>query len=296
MERESATTHLMLPPADFSFEGDRRNQSLGINNPLAVRIMTPLFNLGLVHALITRRRNYRSGGRTIEDRHRFTLLLEGQMTIEIDGTRHEITPGNLVYSPPGATVFQSNRGNSWYLYLTFNDHPSWAPLQKRGAYVRDYESADLLYLLMERIADAYESRRAIAMQVARHEAEMLADLLKHEVALMAPKSRRHEATLQLLLEQIKEQPEAEWTIASMAETAHVSVRTLNRLFVKEFGLTPMNLVVRERMARAYDMISETDMKIAVVGQAVGYQSVASFCRLFKRQIGKSPGQCRKDLH
>ena len=46
------------------------------------------------------------------------------------------------------------------------------------------------------------------------------------------------------------------------------------------------------MSRAYEIITGTDMKIAMVAQTVGYRSVASFSRLFKKQIGKFPGQCR----
>ncbi len=295
MQIASRRPHVASPPADFSFEGDRVNQSLGPSNPSAAGVMQPLLDIGLAHALITRRRDYHMQHEQTRDFHRFTLLLEGRMTITLNGTDHDVQPGELVYYSPGTRVFQVNPGNCWYLYLTFMKHPVWEGLRMRGPYVRAYESANLLHLLMEHISDAYESRKALAMQLARHEALLLAELLRYEVRLMSPRRRPFEAALQQVVEQVKKNPEARWTVASMARTACVSPRTLNRLFVREYGVTPIDLVVRERMTRAYHMLTETDLKIDAITYAVGYTSIASFCRLFKRSVGKSPGQCRTDL-
>ncbi len=287
--------HILCPPADFSFEGDRINQSLGPNNPYAAVVMQPLLDIGMVHALITRRHGYQMKSMEVRDFHRFTLLLEGSMQISMNGTDYAVNTGELVYYSPGTTVFQRNPGNCWYLYLTFLDHPVWETLKARGPYVRAYESADLLYLLMEHISDAYEGRKALAMHLARHEAAMLAELMRHEIKLMVTKRNPYEADLQQIVEQIKKKPEADWTVATMAQKACVSPRTLNRLFLKEYGVTPIDLVVKERITRAYHMLTETDMKIDAITYAVGYTSVASFCRLFKRLVGKSPGLCRWDL-
>jgi AraC-like DNA-binding protein len=221
------------------------------------------------------------------------LLMEGRMSLEFDGSTRELAPGDLAYYSPGTTIFQSNPGNSWYLYLNFNEHPIWAPLKKRGAYLRAYEDAALMYILMSRIATAYESSNPKAVGLARSQASLLAELLRHEVTLATHRPRLHEAALQMLTEQIRNSPEADWTIASMADTVHVSGRTLNRIFLTEYGITPIDLVVRERMARAYDTLAQTDMTLEEVAMTVGYESVTSFSRLFKKHIGKPPGQCRE---
>lgn len=294
MSFASHKTHMLLPRGDFSFKTDRVNQSLGVNNPLSADPMKPLFNLGLEHALITRRHRQTDNGRHLTTRHRFALLLEGSLIMAFNGMRHDVEPGQLAYHPPGTLLSVTHPGDCWYLYLTFNDHPAWATLKKRGPCVRDYESADLLHLLMERISDAYDTRSATALQFARNEATMLAELLRHEVTLAAQRPHRHETVLQGLVEAIKETPAENWTVADMAAKTHVSPRTLNRLFVRDFGLPPIELVVRERMAHAYHLIAETDMKIATVAQAVGYESLASFSRLFKKRIGTSPGRCRQE--
>lgn len=292
MTQKSPKSQLRLPPADYSFSGDLVTTGLGVENPLSPPVMEPLFKLGLGHAVITRRRDFRYTHPRREGGHLFTLLLDGVMAVEYNGTRYDLVPGDLAFCPKGAMAFHSNPGNTWYLYLNFSDHPFWRPLARRGPYVRAYESADLMYLLMRRIASAFEDPTSLALHFAEGEARLLADLLRREVALVTHRAPRQKASLTRLIERIRQEPEADWSLASMAAEAHVSVRSLTRLFSKEYGISPINMVVRERMARSYRLIMDTDMKLTAIARAVGYESVASFSHLFKRHFGKSPGSYR----
>lgn len=285
----------LLPSPDFSFGGRGRSRGLGINQPAAIHTMTPLFDLGLVHAVMLWRRDYRIGDSRWINRHTFTLLLDGQMNLEINGASHRLKPGDLAYYPAGSTITQWNPGNSWFLYLNFNHRPFWDPLQKRGAYVRPYESASLMYLLMEGIASAHDDSTSIALQLAKRQGRMLVDLLKHEMALATYKPQRNETALKKLVEDIRLNPGAPWTIQSMAEKVFVSPRTLNRIFLADYGVAPIDMVVRERIGRAHEMILETDLKISAIADAVGYSSLPSFSRLFKKMIGRSPGKIRSDI-
>jgi len=284
---------LRLPPADYSFAGDRLTRGLGVLNPQAAYVMKPLFKLGLWNAVITWRRDYQNTEPRREGGHLFTLLLDGKMTVELNGVRYDITPGDLVFCPKGTMAFQSNPGNSWYLYMNFTDEPFWQPLAKRGPSVRAYESTDLMYLLMQRIALAFEDPTTLAMYFAESEAILLAELLRREVALVTHSAPKQKASLTNLIERIRERPELNWTLAAMAAEAHVSVRSLTRLFASEYGVSPVNMVVRERMSHAYRMVVETEMKLTVIARAVGYESVSSFSHLFKRHFGKSPGMFRE---
>jgi AraC-like DNA-binding protein len=292
MTQTLSNSHLRLPPADYSFNGDSVNTGLGVNNPLSTPVLEPLFKLGLFQAVITRRHDFRYSHPRREGGHLFTLLLDGVMAVEYNGIAYDLTPGDLAFCPKGTMAFHSNPGNTWYLYLNFHDHPFWGSLAKRGPYVRPYESADLMYLLMQRIESAYEDRTSLALHFAEGEVRLLTDLLCREVAMVTHRAPKQKASLTRLIERIRQEPEADWTLASMAGEAHLSVRNLTRLFSKEYGISPLNMVVRERMSRSFGLIVQTDMKLTAIAKAVGYESVASFSHLFKRHFGKSPGSCR----
>ncbi len=98
--------------------------------------------------------------------------------------------------------------------------------------------------------------------------------------------------MQSLVENIKEKPEAHWTVPAMAKELSVCTRSLTRIFSKEYGIAPIDMVIQELMALAQTHLSETDMNIEAVAKAVGYESVPSFTRLFTRIVGKSPKECR----
>jgi len=285
----------LLPPPDYSFEGRGRNRGIGINQPASIHTMMPLFDLGMIHAAMFWRRDYRTNEPLWINRHTFTLLLDGQMTLEIDGTTNKLTPGDLAYYPPGSTITQWNPGNSWYLFLNFNHRPFWDPHQKRGAYVRTYESASLMYLLMEGVASAHDDPTSISLQLAKRQGRMLVDLLRHEITRFTYTSQRNQVTLKQLVEDIRQDPGVSWTIQSMAKKLFVSPRTLNRIFLAEYGVTPIDLVVRERIGRSHEMILKTDMKMAAIAEAVGYTSLPTFSRLFKKLIGRSPGKIRSNI-
>jgi AraC-like DNA-binding protein len=54
----------------------------------------------------------------------------------------------------------------------------------------------------------------------------------------------------------------------------------------------MSYLTEIRMQLAVDMLHRGDRTVAEVATAVGYESGASFGRVFKRQFGSSPRQMR----
>lgn len=284
-------THLRLPGADYSCD-ESELTGLGRHNPVTRTVMAPLFDLGLEHCFIAKRKDYRSQGVYRRDYHAFVLQLDGERKDQVCGREYAVTAGSLAYYPLETERRYSCPGNSWFLYLTFEDHPCWRPLVSRGAYVREYESADLLYLLVKRIESAVEDPTTLALSFAARDAEMVADLLKREVELATRDTGKHAHPLRQLVKRIRERPGAGWSLASMAAQVYVSKRTLLRLFSAEYGISPIDMVVRERMSRARAMLEETDTTVGAVARAVGYQSVASFTVLFKKQFGIPPGRCK----
>lgn len=293
MKGKNLGQYMILPETGYPAERNRYNQSIGRNTPLSTEIATPLLDIGLVHGLITKRRDYTYQKKRIEWRHTLILLLDGRMELELNGKMYHPAPGQLSYYPAGTMVFQSNPGESWFIWLDFKNNDHWDPLMKYGAYVRDYEAADLMYLLMEHIASAYANPEKEAIRMARQKAGMLANLVRHEIRRVSQRPGKHDLSLQTLLEEIRANPNDQWTVTEMAQRLNISIRTLNRIFHKQFGITPIDMVIRERMAAAHAMLEETDTTVAAVARELGYESTTSFCRLFKKYTGKAPRECRE---
>ena len=81
-------------------------------------------------------------------------------------------------------------------------------------------------------------------------------------------------------------------LGEFAQKAGLSRFHFLRLFQKTFGRTPHQLVMDFRLARARELLTETDLPITEICFACGYESLGSFSHLFRREMGCSPRQFR----
>jgi AraC-like DNA-binding protein len=91
------------------------------------------------------------------------------------------------------------------------------------------------------------------------------------------------------LDAVHADPAAPWTLASLAEHAHLSRSAFAARFTELVGEPPMAYVTAWRMDLAARLVRETDLSLARVAERVGYRSEASFNRAFRRAHGLTPG-------
>ncbi|MBS0428020.1 MAG: AraC family transcriptional regulator [Proteobacteria bacterium] len=89
------------------------------------------------------------------------------------------------------------------------------------------------------------------------------------------------------------QPEAPWTVASLAARCHVSRATFAREFTRRVGTGPMAVLTTLRMERAAHLLARGTQDTASIGEAVGYRSEAAFNRAFARHAGTTPGRFKR---
>lgn len=259
---------------------------------LAQRVAQPLFDAGIEIAAITERRPYDSllGVRPYHD---VRMLLQGEMRAEIGGRTYDLAPGDLMVCPAG-TPLRCSAGQTgvWYLYFFIEARPEWEPFRKHGGYVRAFESAAVLFLLLRDTLDAMASHQPDAIRRAHHNSRMLVNLLRLEMARNEAKRSGEGSALQQLVEDVTAAPQKPWDRQSMAERMHLSVSQVTRLFNQELGVSPRELVIRQRMQFATQELLNTHRKIENIASELGYTSVHSFTRLFTRHVGIPPGQYR----
>ncbi len=82
-------------------------------------------------------------------------------------------------------------------------------------------------------------------------------------------------------------------LAGMARQAHISVPHLCALYKKHCGVSVMAYVIKLRLAKAQHLIQDTAMPIGQVAQAVGYDDLFHFSKLFKKHYGMAPTTMRE---
>ncbi|SHF93453.1 Helix-turn-helix domain-containing protein [Microbulbifer donghaiensis] len=82
------------------------------------------------------------------------------------------------------------------------------------------------------------------------------------------------------------------TVESMAEAAGTSVRTLERQFRLEVGMTPSQVLQYRRMKLARAQLSLSNTHLAKVALICGFYDQAHFTRTFTRFVGETPSTYR----
>lgn len=67
-----------------------------------------------------------------------------------------------------------------------------------------------------------------------------------------------------------------------------------RLFQREGLLSPNKYFIEKKLERARGLLETTDMRVIEIADAVGYQSLSHFNRVFKERFGGTPTQYKKD--
>jgi len=85
------------------------------------------------------------------------------------------------------------------------------------------------------------------------------------------------------------------TVHDLAKMVNLHPDYLSRLFVKLTGQRPLAYIHNKRIERAQHLIVTTSMSLAQISEAMGFDNVQHFSRLFKKITSLTPGRYR-DQH
>lgn len=81
-------------------------------------------------------------------------------------------------------------------------------------------------------------------------------------------------------------------LTELAETLHYDVYWLSREIKRQTGKTYTELIQAKRLAQAAWLLTATGMSVLEVAQAVGYDNISYFHRIFRKRYGMTPRKYR----
>ena len=120
-----------------------------------------------------------------------------------------------------------------------------------------------------------------------------------EAAIMRIPGRQKNAVEDLVAESVKliEQNigNEKFGVNEIAVALHISLSYLSKIFKKHLGATCIEYITQKRMEKAKELLIHTAMTQEEIAHAVGYTNVHYFSMLFKKQLGETPGQYRRQV-
>ncbi|MGD1848374.1 MAG: helix-turn-helix domain-containing protein [Salibacteraceae bacterium] len=135
------------------------------------------------------------------------------------------------------------------------------------------------------------------MQVELSLRELVLCLLKIEnlKGLRKNQSKSSKAAFQAVLQYIHTQISNPIRIEDLCRIACMSKSSFYRAFTVEFGITPVQLILEERIRHAKQLLEETDLSVKEVAFAAGFNDPNYFSRAFRKLEGRSPSCYRTPL-
>ena len=120
-----------------------------------------------------------------------------------------------------------------------------------------------------------------------------AQLALHDILLMLWEDAQQpsgsaDTALEDIVEAIRQDASRRRRVVDLARQAALSRAQFTRRFIAATGMAPARFVIRARIERARQLLSETSLSVTQVASLLGYSDVAYFSRQYKRTTGHSP--------
>jgi len=220
--------------------------------------------------------------------HLLWCVLDGRGTLELDGDRQELRPGVCaVFQPRDAPRATHDPHRRLLVFGMHFDTTGAAPSPRWGE-VMDRE----LLGVLARTSDAAYRR---GDPLGRRQAELCLEQLIALIwdAVHNPGRSAIDTAVDEIARQVRQDPSRDWTVAELARRASLSRAQFTRRFVAQLGMSPAQYLIKARIVRAHQLLTESGMTVTETAAALGYTDVPYFSRQYKQRTGRSPSQDRQ---
>ena len=89
-------------------------------------------------------------------------------------------------------------------------------------------------------------------------------------------------------------PEQKWSVPQMAKSVDFSESRFYSIYKSIYGISPTADLISARIDKAKNLICFTNKKVEEIAEILGYDNVTHFIRQFKKEVGKTPSEFRKN--
>ena len=212
--------------------------------------------------------------------HQLTFATRGQLEVVVEGTRHLVPADRAVWVPSGVVHAELLRAPVSIRSLYISPRAG-APIDR----LRTISVTALLRELIEHISrlGALDRRKPAQARLIGVLFDQLS--VAKDVSLVLPSPKDPRALR--LAELVTRNPGEAASMSSLARRAGASVRTLERCFLLETGLSLGAWRRRVRLFHALRLL-EGGSSVTATALDVGYANTSAFSHAFAMQFGRSP--------
>ena len=222
--------------------------------------------------------------------HRSGQLLHsihGVIEVQVENQLFIVPPNNAVWIPPSIMHCAVSRKPIHFRSLFI--HPQYCSLIRDRTHILSVN--ELLKALIKRLCELenYESKDQSSKSIVEVTLNEIANATQRPFTVTVSS---HE-TIYRIYEFMQESNHWSLTNEDIASKFAMSLKTMNRLFQKETGMTFHQWITQVKLMLAMAWLSEGD-SITMIAHRLCYSSDSAFIAQFKRHLGMTPGEFYKE--
>lgn len=252
-------------------------------------------------------------------------LEKGRLFVSIEDESHELNPGDILLLKPGKThslisdtsmeahmphihfdpVYYDD-----YLKVKINFKPKRSCSLEESSQIRPDILGDEGFMLpdiiksksnfrvlgpLKELISLYERKDPSTVLAQKTLAlNILSILIEISLELRGEKRSKSDTRLDDVISYITCNYQSRILIADLAKICCLSIHHFERLFKQRCGFSPMEYIIRYRLAKSKELMHYTQMSLCEISERVGYSGIHAFSKAFKRIEGISPGSYIKN--
>ncbi len=232
------------------------------------------------------------------------IVKDGKGTLEISNKIYNLKKGDAFLIFPGTEAwYEADFNDPWvYTWVGFTGLKSDECTNKAGFYkdlpVRKVECIDQLVSYINEMLEAHQLTYENELKRSALLMLFFSSLIKDYKQNISNKNSTYTYPWTVYVKHAMDYLSSNYSqnikINELADYIGVNRSYLTICFKKEFGCSPKEFLMDIRTKKAKSLLKFTDMQIKEVAESVGYIDQLAFSKAFKKQIGMSPSDYRKN--
>lgn len=249
--------------------------------------------------------------------YRIYLIKEGEAQVSMRGKKHSLKPDHLYLIPPFTLHSDSNKGHFKLVYFhVYEETLRHVSLFEQLELPFEVQASELDVLLVDRLLDinpgkglpmydpkGYDNSSTLmkslahstqtALPVNAETYGILWQLFSRFLAFAVQSEPTRDSRIQGVMKYIREHIDQNMSIGELASQCYLSDDHFIRIFRKEMHQTPVDYINQKKIEKAQLLLVVENRPIKDIACALSFDNVSYFNRLFKKLVGKTPGDYRK---
>lgn len=150
--------------------------------------------------------------------------------------------------------------------------------------------------MTQKLIPPIEECMCVKVELVQQQGESAADFPEvYERAVHTYQNSYSEAVRKAIAAVNRQWGNSELSLQSVADSLYLSAQHLSRQFHRETGDTFGNYLTRKRINEAMRMLQDPSLKMYEIAQKTGYTTQHYFSSAFKKALGMSPAEYRKNV-